>query len=129
MKISIAALAAVAALSLATITSHAQEADNGAAVARTVAASASPSGCFGHVVRVSTYAFPNPSYVYFRTSALNNDYFYGTTTDPRLLSAAHNALTGGPAGVKVVGDLVGFSSPCPSGGGSVGNLQMIRVNP
>ena len=129
MNKSIVTLAAVAALSMTTVAPHAQEADNGAAVARTVAASSSPSGCFGHVVRVSTYAFPNPSFVYFRTSALSNDYFYGTTTDVRLLSAAHNALTGGPAGVKVVGDLVDFSSPCPGGGGSVGNLQMIRVNP
>lgn len=129
MNKSIVTLAALAALSLTTVASHAQEADNGAAVARTIAASASPSGCFGHVVRVSTYAFPNPSFVYFRTSALSNDYFYGVTTDTRLISAALNALTGGPAGVKVVGDVVGSSSPCPSGGGSVGNLQMIRVNP
>jgi len=77
----------------------------------------------GYIIRVSTNPGSSVSYIYFRTSGLSNVYFYGTTSDSKLIDAALNALTS-RAYVLIYGNI----ASCPSSG-SVGTVTYLAVSP
>ena len=67
-----------------------------------LAAQNSSSSCnyYGHVVRVSAYESDHRSYVYWRESALDNEYYYALINDSQLLNAAMHAMNG-PMQVRI----------------------------
>lgn len=92
-------IAAAFALALGGLSLSAQaeefgpEADSGPG---SLAVQSSSSRCNyeGHVVRVSAYESDNNSFVYWRESALDNDYYYARIEDSHLLNAALHAMNG-----------------------------------
>lgn len=77
----------------------------------------------GQIIRVSTQPGTNESYIYFRTSSLANFYFFGVTTDSKLINAALSALNGH---ARVL--IRGSAGACPSSG-SVGRIFYIAESP
>ena len=67
-----------------------------------LAVQSSGSSCnyYGHVIRVSAYEAHNNSYVYWRESALDNEYYYARINDSQLLNAAMHAMNG-PVQVRI----------------------------
>ena len=81
----------------------------------------------GHVVRVSAYEHFEDSYVYWRTQAIDNFYYYAKVKvdDDRLLNAAFHSLAG-PTRVEIVTDRA-----CNHGGSErfAGYITVLRLNP
>ena len=66
-----------------------------AAAAFTLTPTISEATCegYGYIIRVSTLPGSSLTYIYFRTSSLSNVYYYATSTDSKIIGAAHNAVT------------------------------------
>ena len=76
----------------------------------------------GRVIRVSAYLEGNNSYVYWRESALDNDYYYARIYDSQILNAAMHAMNG-PMQVRIRTD-----ESCHSGRNK-GFATRIQLNP
>jgi hypothetical protein len=76
----------------------------------------------GHVIRVSAYQEGNNSFLYWRESALEDQYSYALLDDSQLLNAALQALNG-PVQVRIRTDAACTSSRYK------GFVSRIQLNP
>jgi hypothetical protein len=80
----------------------------------------------GYVIRVSTNPGAGSSYIYFRLNARDNYYWYGITSDAKLIDAAISALTNR---TKIY--ITGNASSCPTSGSSryIGTVTYLAISP